>query len=86
MEANFNDEWSSDNKEKPQKKVITKIETPQKHQLYFSKEKRRSKVVIIVQPTRKKYMKGTIIYFSKRYLHKFKIYKYKAIRLSSKNK
>jgi len=31
-------------------------------------------------------MKGTIIYFSKRYLHKFKIYKYKAIRLSSKNK
>ena len=50
MEANFKDEWLSDNKEKPQKKVITKIETPQKHQLYFSKEKRQSKVVTIVQP------------------------------------
>jgi len=67
MEANFNDEWSSDNKEKPQKKVITKIETPQKHQLYFSKEKRRSKVVIIVQPTRKNYIKA---YLSHKNLYK----------------
>lgn len=58
MEANFNDEWSSDNKEKSQKKVITKIETPQKHQLYFAKEKRRGKVVTIVQPF---YLESTVL-------------------------
>ena len=50
MGASFNDEWSSDNKEKPQKKKSTEIKVPEKHQLHFAKEKRRGKVVTIVQP------------------------------------
>jgi len=50
MGASFNDDWSSDNKEKPKKKQSTEIKTPQKHQLHFAKEKRRGKVVTIVKP------------------------------------
>ena len=50
IEANFSDGWSSDNQEKAQKKVSTEIKKPEKHQLYFTKEKRRGKVVTIVQP------------------------------------
>ena len=50
MGADFNDEWSSDNKEKPKKKVSTEVKEPQKHQLHFAKEKRRGKVVTIVKP------------------------------------
>ena len=50
MGANFDDGWSSDNKEKPSKKISTEIRPPQKHQLHFAKEKRRGKVVTIVKP------------------------------------
>jgi len=50
MGANFGDEWSSDNKDKPSKKVSTEIRPPEKHQLHFAKEKRRGKVVTIVKP------------------------------------
>ena len=48
--SDFSDEWSSDNKEKAKKKITTEIKEPQKHQLYFAKEKRRGKVVTIVKP------------------------------------
>ena len=50
MGADFGDEWSSDNKDKPSKKVSTELKTPEKHQLHFAKEKRRGKVVTIVKP------------------------------------
>jgi len=50
MGADFGDEWSSDNKDKPTKKVSTEIKAPEKHQLHFAKEKRRGKVVTIVRP------------------------------------
>ncbi len=40
MGANFNDEWTSDNKSKPEKKKSTEIKPPEKHQLHFAKEKR----------------------------------------------
>jgi translation initiation factor 1 len=50
MGANFNDEWNSDNKESPKKKVSTELKAPEKHQLHFAKEKRRGKVVTIVKP------------------------------------
>ncbi|CAA6824275.1 MAG: Translation initiation factor SUI1-related protein [uncultured Sulfurovum sp.] len=50
MGADFSDEWTSDNKEKVQKKISTEIKTADKHQLHFAKEKRRGKVVTIVQP------------------------------------
>ncbi len=50
MGANFEDGWSSDNKEKLSKKTATEIKAPEKHQLHFAKEKRRGKVVTIVKP------------------------------------
>ena len=50
MGANFSEDWSSDNRDKNVKKPTIEIKPPQKHQLYFSKEKRRGKVVTIVQP------------------------------------
>lgn len=54
MGANFGADsdkgWSSDNKEKPSKITSTETKVPEKHQLYFAKEKRRGKVVTIVQP------------------------------------
>lgn len=50
MGANFEDEWSSDNKDKPSKNKNIKIKSPEKHQLHFAKEKRRGKVVTIVKP------------------------------------
>ena len=50
MGASFDDDWSSDNKEKPKKKKPTEIKSPEKHQLHFAKEKRRGKVVTIVKP------------------------------------
>jgi len=50
MGSNFSDDWSSDNKEKPKKKISTELKPPEKHQLHFAKEKRRGKVVTIVQP------------------------------------
>ena len=50
MGADFGDDWSSDNKNKPAKKTSTQIKAPEKHQLHFAKEKRRGKVVTIVKP------------------------------------
>ena len=50
MGANFEDGWSSDNKEKPTKQKQTELKTPEKHQLHLAKEKRRGKVVTIVKP------------------------------------
>ena len=50
MGANFEEDWSSDNKDKPSKNVSTNIKEPDKHQLHFAKEKRRGKVVTIVKP------------------------------------
>lgn len=53
MGANFEDGWSSDNKEKVAKnssQLCKEILAPQKHQLHFAKEKRRGKVVTIVKP------------------------------------
>ena len=50
MGTDIGDEWSSDNQNKPGKKVSTEIKAPEKHQLHFAKEKRRGKVVTIVQP------------------------------------
>jgi len=50
MGANFRDDWSSDNKDKPSKQASTQIKEPAKHQLHFAKEKRRGKVVTIVRP------------------------------------
>jgi len=50
MGADFGDDWSSDNKDKPSKKISTESKAPEKHQLHFAKEKRRGKVVTIVKP------------------------------------
>ncbi|MCF6243501.1 MAG: translation initiation factor [Sulfurovum sp.] len=50
MGAKFGDEWSADNKDKPNKVTSTEIKAPNKHQLHFAKEKRRGKVVTIVKP------------------------------------
>lgn len=50
MGAKFEDEWSSDNKNKPSKNQSIEVKTPEKHQLHFAKEKRRGKVVTIVKP------------------------------------
>ena len=50
MGANFGDDWSADNKDKPTNKVSIEIKEPNKHQLHFGKEKRRGKVVTIVKP------------------------------------
>ena len=50
MSADLGDGWSSDNKDKPFKKISTEIKAPEKHQLHFAKEKRRGKIVTIVKP------------------------------------
>jgi len=50
MGADFGDDWSSNNKQKPAKNVSTELKEPNKHQLHFAKEKRRGKVVTIVKP------------------------------------
>lgn len=50
MGANFEEGWKSDNKDNLSKKVLTEIKEPNKHQLHFTKEKRRGKVITIVQP------------------------------------
>ena len=50
MGANFSDDWSSDNKKKASKTKTNEIKIPEKHQLHFAMEKRRGKVVTIVQP------------------------------------
>jgi translation initiation factor 1 len=50
MGANFDDGWSSNNKDKPKEITTTRTKEPNKHQLHFAKEKRRVKTVIIVKP------------------------------------
>jgi len=50
MGSDFEDGWSSDNKDKPKKQKKGETKPPQKHQLHFAKEKRRGKVVTIVKP------------------------------------
>jgi len=50
MGADFNDEWTSDNKDKSSTKMTFEIKEPNKHQLHFAKEKRRGKIVTIVKP------------------------------------
>lgn len=51
MGANFEEGWSSDNKSDTQTKDRSvEIRTPKQHQLHFSKEKRRGKVVTTVEP------------------------------------
>lgn len=50
MGANFDDTWQSDNKNKISKTIDKTIKIPKNHQLHFSKEKRRGKVVTIVKP------------------------------------
>jgi len=47
--AKFDDGWSSDNKNKV-KSEQKEIKEPNKHSLYFVKEKRRGKIITIVQP------------------------------------
>jgi len=50
MGADFGDDWSSDNKEKPTEHTSNETKEPNKHQLHFTKEKRRGKTVTIVKP------------------------------------
>ena len=53
MGADFGENWSSDNKKKSAKtssSACREILPPEKHQLHFTKEKRRGKVVTIVKP------------------------------------
>jgi len=50
MGADFGDDWSANNKDKPNKQSSTEVKAPNKHQLHFTKEKRRGKVVTIVKP------------------------------------
>ncbi len=50
MGADWNTEWSSDNKEIQKPTRSTEILSPEKHRLYCSREKRRGKTVIVVQP------------------------------------
>ena len=49
MGANFEDSWSSDNKNKA-KKAKQETKEPAKHQLHTAKEKRRGKVVTVIKP------------------------------------
>ena len=48
MGANFNDEWTSNNKEKQTTNENIELKEPSKHQLHFAKEKRRGKTVTLV--------------------------------------
>ena len=48
--AKFEDGWSSDNHEKITPHAPKEIRTPSEHCIYFSKEKRRGKVVTVVKP------------------------------------
>ncbi|SFV61440.1 Translation initiation factor SUI1 [hydrothermal vent metagenome] len=50
MGANFGEEWQSDNRAKGKKSKSIEIKEPNKHRLYFAKEKRMGKVVTIVKP------------------------------------
>lgn len=50
MGANFDNEWSSDNKNKTNKQTSHETKNPNEHRLHFAKEKRRGKTVTIVKP------------------------------------
>jgi len=50
MGSNFEDTWTADNKNISTCRKIIVIKPPNKHQLHFSKEKRRGKVVTIIKP------------------------------------
>jgi len=50
MGAQLEDTWVSDNKRPSTKPPSVQIKAPDKHRLYFAKEKRRGKVVTIVKP------------------------------------
>ena len=50
MGADFGDSWQADNKEKKKETSAIEVKPPEKHRLHFAKEKRRGKVVTIVQP------------------------------------
>ncbi len=50
MGADFGDEWQSDNRKKSKQSETIEAKEPNRHQLYFAKEKRRGKVVTIVKP------------------------------------
>jgi len=50
MGADFSDDWSSDNRDKPKQQTELEIKEPQQHQLHFATEKRRGKTVTIVKP------------------------------------
>jgi translation initiation factor 1 len=50
LEPDWNDGWSADNKDPKKAATSTEIKTPQQHRLHCSREKRRGKVVTIVQP------------------------------------
>lgn len=50
LDADSDNGWISDNKNKPAKQISNEIKTPEKHRLHFAKEKRRGKVVTIVKP------------------------------------
>ncbi len=65
MGADFSDDWTSDNKNKPSKQQnrnCNDILPPHSHQLHFAKEKRRGKVVTIVKPfcLEKKVLQGLL--------------------------
>ncbi len=49
MGADWDDGWASDNRANPAKEP-TKLKSPSEHRLHFSKEKRRGKIVTIIQP------------------------------------
>ena len=50
MGASFDEGWSSDNKTTQISQQNVEVKPPQKHKLFLAKEKRRGKVVTIVQP------------------------------------
>jgi len=50
MGADFSDDWSADNRDKPKQQTTLELKEPQQHRLYFAKEKRRGKTVTIVKP------------------------------------
>jgi len=50
MGTDLGDGWASDNKQKPSSPKSLEVKPPEKHQLYLAKEKRRGKVVTVVQP------------------------------------
>jgi len=49
MGAKFDDNWHSDNKQKPKKQTTTETKAPNKHSLTIAKEKRRGKTVTIIK-------------------------------------